>query len=763
MRPNSSDAALRPRRAIVLLLTAALGFSTLVAPTPAFAAEPAIAGTLHFGTGLDPDRNFGEIDAYDEDRDDNFDGEIGEYDPITGDVQFEISGLRAGTTYVLNYWGPRLTENPAADGGFIGQSRTVPAGTLDVEFDIVATPFVRGVLQFATGLDPDKRFGALQWAGGSEGVRHDWIDWYGDYDPSTGTVPFLATDYGQRGSVNLTYPGVSGNPDELPIATGYLPVVWDGTPGGSTDWDSVVGIPVGTNDIVLDMREAAGFSGSIALPPGYDPWAGNDSDYLFYVAEVAAVEDDSAYAEILSYDQEANIATYVLNGLEPGAYHLRVSPYGDDARAAKAFVPQLSDGSITLASAEDPETALAASAGNLETADFSVPRPAVVSGTLTQAGAPKGGFTEGRVALVVDGQETFAQSYVRSTSSKPGAESFALAVPAGLRTLALNAESVTYSKSYVTLFSSQSTISLGKATRNAGTTYKVGSKAVARAAIISGYLDWDWPWEETTPSGSYYYDLGATVELLKKVGSEWVVAGSDRTLGVSGSRYQWGPIAAGTYKLRVLPDDPDYCPVSYYGGGTLETAKQIVLKKTTTVAKLVVQPSVECNALFANRTAIKGAQKVGGTLAAVKGAWTKGTSLSYAWYRGETKIGKKSTYTLTKSDAGSRISLVVTGKLTGYPTKTVTVETAKVLSTAVPKISGTTKVGKTLTATAGTWTVGTALTYQWYRGSTPIADATNSTYLLVASDKKKKITVRVTGTLADYATITNVSTAKTIS
>jgi hypothetical protein len=78
-----------------------------------------------------------------------------------------------------------------------------------------------------------------------------------------------------------------------------------------------------------------------------------------------------------------------------------------------------------------------------------------------------------------------------------------------------------------------------------------------------------------------------------------------------------------------------------------------------------------------------------------------------------------------------------------------------------PKISGTAKVGKTLTAAAGTWKpTPTTRTYQWYRDGHVIKGATKSTYKLTKSDKGKRITVAVAGSKDGYGTLTKQS-AKT--
>jgi hypothetical protein len=82
------------------------------------------------------------------------------------------------------------------------------------------------------------------------------------------------------------------------------------------------------------------------------------------------------------------------------------------------------------------------------------------------------------------------------------------------------------------------------------------------------------------------------------------------------------------------------------------------------------------------------------------------------------------------------------------------------LTGATPTITGTTKVGSTLTARAGTWAPApVTLSHQWLRNGVVISGATATTYKLTATDKGKRITVRVTGTKAGYTTLSQTSTA----
>jgi hypothetical protein len=102
------------------------------------------------------------------------------------------------------------------------------------------------------------------------------------------------------------------------------------------------------------------------------------------------------------------------------------------------------------------------------------------------------------------------------------------------------------------------------------------------------------------------------------------------------------------------------------------------------------------------------------------------------------------------------------GSATAASAQTATIAGAPVNS-ALPAISGTARVGSTLTATDGTWSGSPTFTRRWQRCGTTCADiagATGSTYLLVAADAGQKLQVVVTATnSAGSATATSAQTA----
>jgi hypothetical protein len=179
--------------------------------------------------------------------------------------------------------------------------------------------------------------------------------------------------------------------------------------------------------------------------------------------------------------------------------------------------------------------------------------------------------------------------------------------------------------------------------------------------------------------------------------------------------------------------------------------------------------------------AISGTASVGSTLTATQGAWSGSpTGFAFQWVRCPTSgglpngsdcavIGGATTqaYIVASADAGSRLRVRVTatnadGSATAASNATAVVETVSQTPTKVsdPQVSGTAKVGSTLTATQGQWTnTPTSYAFQWVRcptsggdplGSTcaTIGGATKQSYQLVAADQGSRMRVRVTATNA---------------
>lgn len=266
--------------------------------------------------------------------------------------------------------------------------------------------------------------------------------------------------------------------------------------------------------------------------------------------------------------------------------------------------------------------------------------------------------------------------------------------------------------------------------------------------------------------------------------------GSERCVGFApGVRYTIDGLDAGTYVVG-------FSPVQFLGSGrmqastgdglvartagthydqymtewwndraTFETAEPIVLEagedrdgidadlsRTGSVTMTVATPK------------ISGTAKVGSKLTAVAGAWTPGATLSYQWAASGAAIAGATgpSLTLTAAQLGKTISVTVSGTREGYtPASRTSVATATVaaatLTSSTPTISGAVRVGVKLTAAPGTWTAGTALSYQWTASGVAIAGATASTFTPTAQQVGRTLAVTVTGKLAGYASASRAS------
>ena len=164
---------------------------------------------------------------------------------------------------------------------------------------------------------------------------------------------------------------------------------------------------------------------------------------------------------------------------------------------------------------------------------------------------------------------------------------------------------------------------------------------------------------------------------------------------------------------------------------------------------------------------ISGTAQVGQTLTASTGTWTYQTTptYSYQWQRCDengascaTIAGAtSSTYVVQSADNASTLRAIVTAQNADGTGSATSVQTAKVggngpTNTVLPAITGTAKVGVTLTTTPGTWSSSTTptFTYAWQRCSATgaacvvISGATASTYVLQAADTGTTIRAQVT-------------------
>ncbi|WP_435800229.1 Tat pathway signal protein [Streptomyces coeruleorubidus] len=150
---------------------------------------------------------------------------------------------------------------------------------------------------------------------------------------------------------------------------------------------------------------------------------------------------------------------------------------------------------------------------------------------------------------------------------------------------------------------------------------------------------------------------------------------------------------------------------------------------------------------------VTGTPKVGAKVTASPGTWSATpSSYTYQWKADGTAIGgaTASAYTIPAAQAGKKLSVTVTAVKAGWRSGSASSAAVTMAKGDAPKaakppvISGTAKVGRTLKASAGTWSpAATSYGYQWYANGTAISGAAKSSLVLKAAQQGKKITVKV--------------------
>ena len=165
---------------------------------------------------------------------------------------------------------------------------------------------------------------------------------------------------------------------------------------------------------------------------------------------------------------------------------------------------------------------------------------------------------------------------------------------------------------------------------------------------------------------------------------------------------------------------------------------------------------------------ISGTLRVGSALSTTTGTWLNDPTFTYQWQRSTDNVlwdsiasATSSSYTLTSSDAGTYVRVVVYGNKTistayrvGAPTAGVLIPVPNytITNTVAPVVSGSWTTGQTLTASNGSWTATGTFTYQWETstaassGFTAISGATSRTYVLTSSEAGQFVRVKVYNT-----------------
>ena len=157
---------------------------------------------------------------------------------------------------------------------------------------------------------------------------------------------------------------------------------------------------------------------------------------------------------------------------------------------------------------------------------------------------------------------------------------------------------------------------------------------------------------------------------------------------------------------------------------------------------------------------ISGSVKVGGKVSVGSGWWPDPFTYRYQWKSNGVAIkgATGETYTIPAAQAGKRLTVTMWVTRTGFHPASATSPSTGVVAkgtaskvTKKPTITGTAKVGRTVTAAVGTWSPKvTSYKYEWRLNGKVIKGRTGRTLKLTSSMRNKKITVRVIATRTGY-------------
>jgi hypothetical protein len=263
-------------------------------------------------------------------------------------------------------------------------------------------------------------------------------------------------------------------------------------------------------------------------------------------------------------------------------------------------------------------------------------------------------------------------------------------------------------------------------------------------------------------NGAAFPAQNATVTAYRPDGSQ----AGQRYADQSGA-YAIPNLPAGTYLLQIEPqgDTTDFVPQWYLNHGSLATATPITVAAGQSLSGVDVTLAATATTpqLTTSTPTISGTPRVGYLLTAKPGVWgPKPVSFTYQWLRSGVPIAgaTRSTYRAVGKDAGTVLSVTVTGSKTGFPSSSVVsaptaLVTGGTLTSVRPTITGTAQPGSTLTAVTGEWAPSpVSLAVQWYRDDKKIVGATGSAYLVGPADRGKNLSIAVTGSKPGFVTKT---------
>ena len=409
-------------------------------------------------------------------------------------------------------------------------------------------------------------------------------------------------------------------------STNYVGQYWNNAPSAATATTISIGSGQAATGYNAVLAVGATVSGTVTTTD--DPSLGLAN------ASVTAVDSSDNYVAGTTTDANGN---YSIVGLAAGSYRIKFdAPYGDSHASqfwkSAATFDKATPVSVTSATATSGINATLAAGATIsgsvvDTSTPAVPIPYAIVEVLTPGGTyvasteadengnyVLSGVPAGTYVVEFDGTDggAFVSSWWRNASKLSAATRITIALGASISGI-----NGTMAPAYLT--PGHPTIT-GSA--------KVGSTLTANPG--------KWKPSDTTFTYQWNRDgvpiSGATAVTYEAANAD---AGHKLSVTVTGDRYHFNDVTVTSASTKTI------------GGGVL----------VAPVPQIVGTPTR------------------GATLTAVPGTWGPGTvALTYQWRRGGTKIpgASGSTYVVTKTDAGKRLTVSVTGVEVGFATTTET-------------------------------------------------------------------------------------------
>ncbi|WP_162256304.1 carboxypeptidase regulatory-like domain-containing protein [Arthrobacter sp. Soil736] len=636
--------------------------------------------------------------------------QFGTYASLNADGSYKIKGLAAGT-YKVNF-------------------SNYNSGALDewynnVQTQAAATPIVLAAGQDKTAIDATLAKGATI---SGKVTLPSGVSPYSisvSLFKGADTSPMYSTQINSDGTYSLRG-----------LAAGSYKLQFGGYGSGAlTQWYNkatslAMATPVTVTDgqaltaINATLDKGGVVSGKITAPAGTN----------LVSARVSATKTGAA-SEFFSAGVNVD-GTYSLIGLEPGTYKLRFL-------GGRSGAEDLWYGGATV---ENATPVTVAAAQTITGADMTVVTGATISGKVT------GAATSGYLLSVLD----TAGNLVKNDYTDAAGSYSVVGLAAGSYKVAFN-RSTGYSQEEAQYYQNQPE-SAGVAQAQAipvasgQTVQDIDATLTAGGSISGTVLD---------KAGKPV--VSALIQAYTPDGSLVTRSAITNSIG----KYTLAGLTTGKYTLRVhgaLSGRGDL----YSGNVTTEatSTRVIVVRGSTTTHNLSYAAVVQT--LTAPTPTVKGTAKVGYALTATPGTWgPTPVTLKYQWKANGVAItgATAAMFKPTAAQVGKTLTFTVTGTKTGYTTATKTsAATGTVmalnpaLTAPIPRITGTAKVGYTLTSVPGTWgPAPVTLKYQWKANGIAIAGATAAAFKSTAAQVGKTLSVTVTGSKAGYNTAAKTS------